>query len=1319
MEFSRNVRSNARKYVSAHASASIALLCGMFLSAGVGTVANAQLTPLSFSSVAVGLPAGTGAAVCTGALNSIGDGCPATQAQISTVYESWTDQYNNVYFVDLGSSHELRVLYRGGATLASIITINNSTVTTPQVGYVYGIVGSVTRIAAYSSSSIGKYCNGGTTGPLITDQGGSGCPGYEAYTELTGGLADADGDIFVAEHVNGGMIRVLYAGGAKAAALINVESGGTVTAPVIGSIYRVGGTSGGTQGFGGDGGLATAADMRNPYEVIVDSSENLYFTDSGNNAVRRIDGTTGVITTVAGANCTAGLAGVAPTYGCTAGTSSNGTAATSAELSTPYAVALDASGNLYIADAGNNVVRAIYTAGTLPGITGPTLGAIYTIAGGGTATASGVAATTLHLYAPHTVSFDAAGYLYVASASTSLTIYQIDPTTGIATLFAGGGGTTTVGGYCSGTSGPTATDTVGSGCPATQTKVWPTGRLSFDTNGVAYVADTSSNVIRAFTFQNHFPATAVGSSSTLQVAVTSASSFVAPSISANVQGTTTGEFAGSSIKCTAGTTYAAATVCSYSMQFTPTLPGRRVGEYVLTQSGTAVITQGIVGDGLASLIAIAPVASATTFGSTIAKASSVTVDALGNLYVSDVSTGTLWKLAGTTGTPVALLTGLSQPAQAAVDGLGNVYVADSGNNRIVERTSSGSTLTVLSTGLKAPQGVAVTGSGMLYVADTGNNRVLRYTQGVTSQLPLTGLNIPTAITLDANDNLLISDTGNQQVVSFAGGIQSAVSFGAAKVNASGLATDAAGDIYIADKLTDNVLRMAAGSSAAISLASGLSSPGGISIDGYGDVFYTDSAVAGLSEAVQQHGSVVFPNTNQGDTSAAVTITVANIGNAALTFLSSPGYAVSGNTADFGINAGSSGCGTATIASASVCTLAAVFQPVSTNSYAEAVTLQTNAVNTSTAVANLSGQGVNLIHTTTTLSYSPSSVVYGNTINFTVTVAPASGTVSPSGNVTVSVDGIPYPTLTLNNASATFMASLSTGIHVVVATYQGNTNFLSSTGTVSLTVAPQPTSTTLTVSFSPNTDVLTLTATVLPSISGQPAGTVNFLSGTSVIGSATLNNGVATYSVANAVYTSSSFTAQYTGAPNYAGSTSMSVALTSTFGMAPATPALTTVAGLPVTTTLTLTSYFGYSGSLTFACAGLPQNAVCRFQPTTVALTPGSSVLLTLEVFTNVSPGAQTGGIAGGGYGRWLMFLSVLSSLLLLRNQALMRRRFGYRLLPIVLLLPVLSAIAGCGNGSTAFNPTVTPVGVSTFTVKGTDRAGNSQTATYTLAVTKS
>jgi len=152
----------------------------------------------------------------------------------------------------------------------------------------------------------------------------------------------------------------------------------------------------GTTGFGGDNGPATSAQLNLNYGVVglaVDGEGSVYVPDVGNNRVRKIS--KGVITTVAGTGAF--------------GFSGDNGPSTNARLSLPKAAAVDASGNLYIADSGNNRIRKVSN------------GIITTIAGGGSAGFSGDNGPALNaqLSDPAAVAVDAFGFVYIADRTNA------------------------------------------------------------------------------------------------------------------------------------------------------------------------------------------------------------------------------------------------------------------------------------------------------------------------------------------------------------------------------------------------------------------------------------------------------------------------------------------------------------------------------------------------------------------------------------------------------------------------------------------------------------------------------------------------------------------------------------------------------------------------------------------------------------------------------------------------------------------------------------------------------------------------------------
>ncbi len=218
-------------------------------------------------------------------------------------------------------------------------------------------------------------------------------------------------------------------------------------------IYNVAGN--GRFGYSGDSGPATFADLNGPMFAVRDSAGNIYIDDTGNNRIRKIAAGTGVITTYAG-NGIAGYKG-------------DGGAATSAELNQPTGLALDARGNLYIADSYNAVVREVNAA----------TGVITTVAGGGTGSGSGPA-TSEALEMPTGVAVDSAGNLYIADEAGNI-VWKVSASTGDIAPFAGGN-------Y--------SAAKLGDGGPATSASLTGPEGVAVDQAGNVYIADTYDNRIR-------------------------------------------------------------------------------------------------------------------------------------------------------------------------------------------------------------------------------------------------------------------------------------------------------------------------------------------------------------------------------------------------------------------------------------------------------------------------------------------------------------------------------------------------------------------------------------------------------------------------------------------------------------------------------------------------------------------------------------------------------------------------------------------------------------------------------------------------------
>lgn len=218
-----------------------------------------------------------------------------------------------------------------------------------------------------------------------------------------------------------------------------------------------------TAGNTGDGHPATAARLNAPHAIAADASGNIYIADYAANVVRKVN-TLGIITTIAGTG--------------TAGYTGDGGPATAARLNNPYGIAVDGFGNIYIADATNNVVRKLDASGLISTIAGDGTGAGMGMGNGGYS-GDGGAATGAKMDFPAGVATDVAGNVYIADAFNNV-VRKVDVTTGIITTVAGNG----MPGY------------YGDGGAATNAKLkFPSG-VAADGFGNLYIADENNNVVR-------------------------------------------------------------------------------------------------------------------------------------------------------------------------------------------------------------------------------------------------------------------------------------------------------------------------------------------------------------------------------------------------------------------------------------------------------------------------------------------------------------------------------------------------------------------------------------------------------------------------------------------------------------------------------------------------------------------------------------------------------------------------------------------------------------------------------------------------------
>ncbi|MGA9669514.1 MAG: choice-of-anchor D domain-containing protein [Terracidiphilus sp.] len=597
-------------------------------------------------------------------------------------------------------------------------------------------------------------------------------------------------------------------------------------------------------------------------------------------------------------------------------------------------------------------------------------------------------------------------------------------------------------------------------------------------DGLSYAA--APTVTQSFTVQSANPVTSTGfgsvnigsTSSANAVTLTFNTASTLGGVSVLTQGATGLDFANAGTStCNPGASYNAAASCTVNVTFAPVQAGNRYGSVVLVDnSGNVLATSYLQGTGVGPQLAFLPGTEIAVPSSTLASPTVVAVDASGNAYIADSGNNRVLKetlSAGSYTESTVPTSVLAYPSAVAVDGSGNVYIADYGNNRVLKETLSAvgyTESTVPTSALSFPSGVAVDGSGNVYIADTYNNRVLLETLSSGSYtettVPTSSLNGPSGVAVDGNGNVYIADTDNDRVLletlSSGSYTESSVPTSALSYP-SGVSVDGSGNLYIADAGNNRVLKemLSAGSYAESIVTTGsLNWPSGIAVSGNGNVYIADTYNNRvLKEDVADPPSLNFVSTAPSSTSSdsPQTVTVENIGNAALSF---PVPGSGGNpsvTTNFSLGGGgpfacsllSAGSSTAaTLAAGQSCLLPISFAPTAAGAFSGSLVLTDNTLNAVAAQSiPLSGTGTG--STQQTITFGP------------IPAQPASSTLGLSATAS---SGLPVSLTSTTPAICTVSGSvaslLAAGICTIQASQPGTTVYAAAPPvTQSFTVSP--------------------------------------------------------------------------------------------------------------------------------------------------------------------------------------------------------------------------------------------------------------------------
>jgi sugar lactone lactonase YvrE len=1032
-----------------------------------------------------------------------------------------------------------------------------------------------------------------------------------------------------------------------------------------------------------------ASGLNNPNAVAVDGSGNVY-----------------VAVTNGGTSTTGSIVILTPAGG---GMYTQSTIAAASGLMYPQGIAVDGSGNVYVANTVSGTVlketpsSGSYTQSTL--VTG--------------------------LNNPDGLAVDGSGNIYIAENGSSLVLKE--------TAMFGGG-------Y--------AQSVIGTGLSSPKS-------VAVDGSGNVYIADTNVGALKVQTAGVNFGTAAIVTGTpatpttptmlTLPFTFATAGTIATPVVvtegaTKNAQGASLDFADAKTGTCNTTPSQSVGSTCTVNVTFTPTAAGARYGAVtLLNSSGNVIATAFVFGTGQGPQINFLP-GTQSTIGSGLSAPVGTAVDGSGNIYIADSNNKRVLKetLSGGVYTQSTIISGLGNPFGVAVDGSGNVYVSDIGNDDVLLETPSNGTYTqsTITSGfsINSPNAVAVDGSGNVYIANTNNSNVLKETlsNGIYTQSTIaSGLSNPNGVAVDANGNVYVvltnggsGSTGGVLILTPSSGgnyTQSTLSAATGLSFPQGITVDGNGNVYIADSNNARVLKeMLSGGTYTQSVlpATGLNQPKGLAVDGSGNVYISNngSSVV-LKEDYADAPALTFATpTAVGSTDTAdgaMSVQIENIGNQTLTNIA-PGLVVAANFAQVPGSGTPADCTAAfSLAADASCNISVEFEPA-TNTANGSVTLTDNNLNAapsttqtipliSTVQGTLTITPATLPAATVGTAYSATLTASGGTSPYTYAISAGAlpggitltggvlaGTPNTTGTFSFSVtatDSTPAP----GAITGTVMYTLTVNAAVVVVP-----TITITPATLTAATAGTAYSATLTASGGVSPYTYTLTSGALP------AGIT--LTGGVLAGTPTA---IGTFNFTVAATDSSPAPGPYMGTAMYTLTVNPGVATTFAFTPSGATTA-TVAAGAAAMYSFSLapSSAGIYPGTVSFAVTGLPAGATATFGPFTVAPTYGPTTV-TMTVQTAAATAQNRLSPIGRGF--------VLALLLLpFGMKRSLRKKLNARMLLLLLLLAgTTAAMSGCGGSknSSSGNGSSTMSGPQTYTLTVTATSGAAtQSQTFMLTV---
>ncbi|MES2388493.1 MAG: T9SS type A sorting domain-containing protein [Bacteroidota bacterium] len=734
---------------------------------------------------------------------------------------------------------------------------------------------------------------------------GDGNAGTAGFNNPAGIAIDAAGNIYVADRLGNTIRKISPAG---------------VTVTLAGS-----GLAGSADGAG------TAASFNKPADLALDASGNIYVSDSGNNAIRKIS-PTGNVSSLAG---NSGLSGSADGPGALA------------TFNMPAGIVADAAGNIYVADMGNNSIRKILPNGNVSTLAGGTLGS---------ADGTGSAAS---FRAPADLVIDGAGNIY-ATDKVNGRIRKITPSGDVSTItstfFAQGSSTDEA--YFANPN-TLATDSEGNLFIASDNSL--ISKLSINEVIDAYIwntGETGQSITAAVTGSYTVQTVSAGCTSVpgdaIEVSVNA--SPARPTVTSDhTTDMCTSDFTSVQLTASPAAAYlwntgettqsiTASETGIYSVQAVAgacsSLPSKAVKVFIRNPIAQTITAQGqteFCGGGMVTLEAVAvtpdaPRASELAGNGTpghfdgtgnaaqFGNATGVASDVYGNLYVIEhgspeagvrkvspagaVSTIHGYTDNGTVKTPF----GFSNAFGIALDTAGNIYISDS--DRICKMTQAG-LVTILAGGttgysdgigtnarFNGPAGIALDDSANVYVADSRNNRIRKVTAAgrvttiagslagnLDGYAPSARFNNPEYVAIDAGKNIYVSD-GNNSVrkIYYWGYVSTIYNFGFPYSRPRGLTIDSLSNVYVAHSGSASIFKIlpsnittlfARGASGAGTpdVIANLVAPAGLAMDALGNMYVTDTLTNTLVKI--RAGSADKFQWSNGEITRTINVTAGN------------------------------------------------------------------------------------------------------------------------------------------------------------------------------------------------------------------------------------------------------------------------------------------------------------------------------------------------------------------------------------------------------------------------------------------------------------